>query len=181
MPDWVYEEEVFSADYALWWSPDSSRVAFLRLDETLVDEFKFPIYNPSEDSSRVFPYTEEVVMKYPKPGYNNPIVSVHVFDLAKYLNEDPFGMLNGFPIEEATVTLDWEDRLPESDSVIMEVAWVGNANLIVKEVSRAADMGNVAYFDLQADGSGKGRVVRKLGKTGEQGDDGWIESVRDAI
>ena len=116
-------------------------------------------------------------MKYPKPGYNNPIVSVHVFDLAKYLHEDPLGLLNGFPIHEATVTLDWENRLPETDSVIMEVAWVGNANLIVKEVSRAADVGNVAYFDLETDNSGKGRVVRKLGRLGEQGDEGWIESV----
>ena len=33
VPDWVYEEEVFSADYALWWSPDSHKIAFLSFDE----------------------------------------------------------------------------------------------------------------------------------------------------
>ena len=48
VPDWVYEEEVFSADFALWWAPDASKLAFLAFDETAVDEFTFPIYN-SED------------------------------------------------------------------------------------------------------------------------------------
>ncbi|KAG8917493.1 hypothetical protein FRC00_013547, partial [Tulasnella sp. 408] len=27
VPDWVYEEEVFADDYALWWSPDSTKLA----------------------------------------------------------------------------------------------------------------------------------------------------------
>jgi len=72
VPDWVNEEEVFASDYALWWSPDSQKVAFLAFDETLVDEYVFPIYNPTQDSSAIIPYTTDVVMKYPKPGYNNP-------------------------------------------------------------------------------------------------------------
>src|ERR1700733_3808207 len=84
VPDWVYEEEVFASDYALWWSPDSKKVAFLAFDETLVDEYVFPIYNPTQDSSAIIPYTTDVVMKYPKPGYKNPLVSLHVFDLERY-------------------------------------------------------------------------------------------------
>jgi len=36
VPDRVHEEEVFSSDFALWWSPDSTKVAFLHLDETLL-------------------------------------------------------------------------------------------------------------------------------------------------
>ena len=80
VPDWVYEEEIFSADFALWWSPDSSKVAFLAFDETAVNEFTFPIYNPTDDANTINPYTTEMTMKYPKPGYNNPLVSLHVFD-----------------------------------------------------------------------------------------------------
>jgi len=184
VPDWVYEEEVFSADYALWWSPDSRKVAFLALDETKVPEFTFPVYNPTEDSHTVVPYTSEVVMKYPKPGYPNPLVSVHVFDLERYLDEhdisDDEVSTSEFPAVNQTLTLDWNGRHPLTDSIVMEVAWVGNSTLIVKEVNRNADDGNVVLFDLEAATlrqRSTGRVVRKLGKNGEQGDDGWIDHV----
>lgn len=193
VPDWVYEEEVFSADFALWWAPDSTKLAFLRLDETRVDEFVFPVYNPTEDAAAVVPYTSEVRMKYPKPGFANPDVSVHVFDLAAYTRGRVDATLSGagagvgaagFPAANATLELAWAGRHATEDSVVMEVAWVGNGTLLVKEVNRAADAGSVVLFDLAA-GSGalglassEGRVVRKLGKDGEEGDDGWIDSVR---
>ncbi|KZP28645.1 hypothetical protein FIBSPDRAFT_728579 [Athelia psychrophila] len=172
VPDWVYEEEVFSADYALWWSPDSSKIAFLALDETRVDEYSFPIYNPTENSDAVVPYTKEVVMKYPKPGYNNPLVSVHVFDLGRY-------DAAGFPAADATLELDWAGRHKKEESIISEVAWVGNASLLIKEVNRAADDGNIVLFEINASDQAKssiGKVVRKKGKNGEEGDEGWIES-----
>lgn len=176
VPDWVYEEEIFSADYALWWSPDSSKVAFLALDETAVPEFTFPIYNPTDDSNAVIPYTDDVVMKYPKPGYNNPLVSVHIFDLNKYLEIDAG---SGIAAEYETLTLDWDHRHPVTDSIISEVTWVGNSSLILKEVNRNADDGNVVLFELEGDSLARaqGNVVRKLGKYGEQGDNGWIDHV----
>lgn len=180
VPDWVYEEEIFSADYALWWSPDSSKIAFLSFDETAVPEFSFPIYNPTDDAKTVVPYTTEVIMKYPKPGYPNPLVTVRVFDVAGFLDEDAAVASVG----EETLTLDWNDRHPLNDSVIAEVAWVGNNSLILKEVNRNADDGHVVLFDLSeanlVAARKQGKVVRKLGKNGEQGDDGWIDHVRDA-
>jgi dipeptidyl aminopeptidase B len=66
VPDWVYEEEVFSGDHTLWWSPDSRRVAFLRLDETNVEWFDYPVYNTGVDSFDVHPYPSRVAMRYPK-------------------------------------------------------------------------------------------------------------------
>lgn len=151
-------------------------MAFLALDETLVDEYSFPIYNPTENSSAVIPYTEDVVMKYPKPGYNNPLVSVHVFDLEQY--EDASAA--GFSVAGATFELDWLERHPKEESIISEVTWVGNSTLIVKEVNRAADNGNVVLFNIDIQDEVRrrmGRIVRKQGKNGEEGDDGWIESV----
>ncbi|KAK1233376.1 Dipeptidyl peptidase 4 [Marasmius sp. AFHP31] len=172
VPDWVYEEEVFSANYALWFSPTSTKLAFLRFNESAVDEFVFPIYNPSEDSYQVNPYTSEVRMRYPKPGYANPIVNVYVVDLTAI----PVG-----GVGEAMVELSWEGRHRAEDSIISEIAWVGDDELIVKEVNRNADDGNVVFFDL-ANGvksATQGLVVRKLGKNGEEGDDGWIEASQD--
>ncbi|KAF8240208.1 hypothetical protein L208DRAFT_1420424 [Tricholoma matsutake] len=177
VPDWVYEEEIFSSNSALWWSSDSSKLAFLAFDETAVDEFNFPIYNPTEESDAVIPYTSDVVMKYPKPGYKNPLVSVHVFDLGRYLEESAVSAA-GFPAADATHELYWTDRHPADNSIIAEVAWVGNASLILKEVNRNADDGHVVIFhldDVNVQSRARGQLVRKLGKNGEHGDKGWID------
>jgi dipeptidyl aminopeptidase len=174
VPDWVYEEEVFSSNYAMWWSPDSSRVAYLRFDETKVSEFTFPIYNPTNDANSVIPYPNHVTMKYPKPGYDNPLVTVHIFDFDSY--EDSAQDSWAPSVSSHVWTLSWEKQRPTTDSIIQEVAWVNDAALIIKEVARAGDDGNVIYFDL-TDPRKPGKVVRRLGKDGEEGDKGWIDSV----
>lgn len=58
--------------------------------------------------------------------------------------------------------------------VLMEVGWVADHALIVKEVDRAARVGSVVLF---TNNQSEGKVVRKLGKDGEEGDDGWIDHV----
>ncbi|KAF8513011.1 dipeptidyl aminopeptidase [Hysterangium stoloniferum] len=176
VPDWVYEEEVFSADSALWWSPDSSRIAFLRSDETEVNEYTFPIYNPTTDAFKVNPYTDFVTMKYPKPGYPNPLVSVHVFDLHAYQNQ--IATLAG-PPNNFTQEVTWIGRRDPTDSIIQEVTWLTDTTLLIKEVSRAADAGSVVVCNLATQEAGllaSGTVVRRLGKDGEEGDEGWIEA-----
>lgn len=173
VPDWVYEEEVFSSNYAMWWSPDSSRIAYLRFDETKVSEYTFPIYNPTHDANAVVPYPHHVTMKYPKPGYENPLVTVHIFDFDSY--EDSAVDSWAPSVSEHVHTLSWEKQRPQEDSIIQEVAWVNDAALILKEVARAGDDGNVIHFDLK-DPRKPGKVVRRLGKDGEEGDKGWIES-----
>lgn len=177
--DWVYEEEVFSSPTALWWSPDSAKLAFLSFDETAVDEFTFPIYNPSQDSYAVVPYPSHVTMKYPKPGYNNPLVSIHIFELDRYLTSAHASANVNVTqvVEQSTLELDWSGRQLANNSVIAEVAWVGDAALLVKEVTRAADNGSVILFDLHQGASNRGEVIRTLGKNGEQGDAGWIDPV----
>lgn len=181
VPDWVYEEEVFSSDFALWWSPDSSKIAFLVLDETLVNEYTFPIYNPTLDSNEVVPYPTQETMRYPKPGYPNPVVSAHVFDLERYIGES--SMSTSFDPAESTLELEWSGRLPQNDSIIIEVVWLGNGgtSLLLKEVNRNADAGRAVLFDLPDTSlldARTGRVVRTLGKDGEEADDGWIDSAQ---
>ncbi|KAJ7460697.1 dipeptidyl aminopeptidase [Mycena latifolia] len=177
VPSWVYEEEILSAPSALWFSPSSSKLAFLTFDESQVDEFSFPIYNPTEDADTVVPYTSEVKMKYPKPGYRNPIVEVGVFDLAAHL-------AGGDAAEDVQIlTLNWDGRHAEDDSVVSEIKWVSDDMLILKEVNRNADNGSVVLFEKLAKSTTltvaereRGTVVRKLGKDGEEGDDGWIDN-----
>jgi dipeptidyl aminopeptidase len=181
VPSWVYEEEILSAPSALWFSPSSSKLAFLIFDESLVDEFTFPIYNPTENSDTVVPYTGEVRMKYPKPGYRNPLVEVAVFDLAAHLDQST--TKTGNP-DVQILTLNWPGRHVDDDSTISEIKWVSDDMLILKELNRNADNGSVVLFENLAKSSTlslaereRGTVVRKLGKNGEEGDDGWVDNV----
>lgn len=73
MADWVYEEE-FSFTKAFSWSPDGSKIAFMRFDESNVKEFTMTYF-----VNRLYPI--ESKFKYPKAGEENAIVSVHIYDL----------------------------------------------------------------------------------------------------
>jgi dipeptidyl-peptidase-4 len=86
--DWVYEEEIYGrgTKRAYWWSPDSSRVAFLRIDDTPVSTY------PTLDDINYDPTVE--AWQYPRAGDANPIVRLGVaraaggatdwVDLSKY-------------------------------------------------------------------------------------------------
>ena len=63
MPDWVYEEEVFSSDYTMWWSPDGKTLAYLRMDEDKVREYKLQYYNPTNDAFESNQYPTELDMR----------------------------------------------------------------------------------------------------------------------
>ena len=70
--DYVYQEEVYGRGIwkGYWWSPDSSRIAFLRLDERPVPEFTIVDH---------LPYRLELnVYDYPKAGDPNPRASLHI-------------------------------------------------------------------------------------------------------
>jgi dipeptidyl-peptidase 4 len=71
--DWVYEEELDLRD-AFRWSPDGSRLAFWRLDQTAIR----PFYLVNQDSL----YPELVPVHYPKAGTPNSTVKIGVVELA---------------------------------------------------------------------------------------------------
>ena len=73
--DWVYEEE-FSFTRAFEWSPDGSKIAFLRFDETAVPEYHLDFFNKGA-------YPETYNFKYPKVGEKNSIVTVWQYDVKK--------------------------------------------------------------------------------------------------
>jgi dipeptidyl aminopeptidase len=63
VPDWVYEEEVVEADFTTWWSPDGNTIAYLRMDEAEVKNYRLQFYNPSDDAFEPHPYTTDLDMK----------------------------------------------------------------------------------------------------------------------
>ncbi len=71
--DWVYEEELDMSQAASW-SPDGTKIAFLRFDERRVKEYNFALYDSL--------YPTDFKYKYPKAGEDNSLVDVFVYDLA---------------------------------------------------------------------------------------------------
>ncbi|XP_014407942.1 dipeptidyl peptidase 4 isoform X1 [Camelus dromedarius] len=73
--DWVYEEEVFSAYSALWWSPNGTFLAYAQFNDTEVPLIEYSFYS---DESLQYPKT--VRIPYPKAGAVNPTVKFFVVD-----------------------------------------------------------------------------------------------------
>ncbi|CAE6405098.1 unnamed protein product [Rhizoctonia solani] len=186
VPDWVYEEEVLASSSALWWSPTSSHIAYLALDETNVLEYVVPVYNPTSDAASVVPYGgDSITIKYPKPGYGNPLVHVAICDLTAIPTNVTAGTASKAikeTVQNATTILAWDKQLKPEDQIISEVAWVGNETLVVREVGREAREGHVVLFDVSKAGKvAKGKIVRIKGENGEEGDKGWIESEQNIV
>ena len=71
--DWVYEEEL-DMSRAASWSPDGTKIAFLRFDESRVKEYNFALYDEL--------YPTDFKYKYPKAGEDNSLVDVYIYDVA---------------------------------------------------------------------------------------------------
>ncbi len=74
--DWVYQEELYGRGNfeGYWWSPDSSRIAYLRLDENPVPDFAVVDHVPYPQRVELTPY--------PKAGDPNPVVQLGVVQAA---------------------------------------------------------------------------------------------------
>ena len=71
-PDWVYPEEL-DLKTAYWWSPDSSKIAFLEMDESKVSKYPlldFASYDGDAEEER-----------YPVAGGSNPVVHVYTVNV----------------------------------------------------------------------------------------------------
>jgi dipeptidyl aminopeptidase len=157
IPDWVYEEEVFSGRSATWWSDDGKYLAFLRTNETGVPEFPVPYYlsRPSEEppaeGEETYPEVRQI--KYPRPGAHNPVVDLQYYDVVK----------------EEVFSVPLDDQFPDDDRIINYVLWTGG-KVIVKETNRISDVLRVVLVDV---GTREGKTLNTI-DVGEI-DGGWFE------
>ena len=126
-PDWVYEEE-FSFNKAIWWSPDSKFLAFLRFDETEVPEFTMPIYageKPTFQENSLYPGEE--TFKYPKAGEKNSVVQAKVYEVRS----------------KTAITVDTGE---DTNIYIPRLSWTPNSNdLVVMRLNRHQNKLDVMY------------------------------------
>jgi len=115
-PDWVYEEEFGFAD-GFKWSPDGSKLAYYRFDESQVKQFFMSMYGEL--------YPEAYEFKYPKAGEQNSDVSIMVYDLEE----------GGMTIE-MQIPSDEEFYIPRikwtNDPDILSVIWLNRLQNHVK-------------------------------------------------
>jgi dipeptidyl-peptidase 4 len=91
---WVYGEELGQRT-AMWWSPDSSKVAYYRFDEKQV-----PDYFLQMDLTQL--QSRPDVEAYPKAGAPNPVVDLFVFDVATR-KSTKVDVRDGKPFDNAVV------------------------------------------------------------------------------
>ncbi|MDL2221435.1 S9 family peptidase [Parabacteroides sp. OttesenSCG-928-N08] len=119
IPDWVYEEE-FGITNLMAWSPDSEYLAYVKLNESEVDEYAMQVYG-----SGVYPGIYN--FKYPKAGYKNSAVSLHSYNIETR------------DTKELKVPMD-------SDSYIPRIAFTNNAEqLAVFTLNRNQNLFNMYY------------------------------------
>lgn len=128
-PDWVYEEEIVADEKMIWWSPDLKKMVFASIDDTQVADYQFSFYlkSPEEVASSfnerdLNQYPIQASVKYPKPGTNNPVVSIHVFDV---------------DLQTVTKIDGLSDEYIGEDFILNDATWVG-ATLLLKLTDRTS-------------------------------------------
>ena len=139
--DWVYQEEIYGRGNfrGYWWSPDSSRIAYLRLDDRAVPTF--PVLDH-------IPYRPEVEhWEYPKAGDANPVVRLGVVpaaggpttwaDLAAYRPSDPLVVDVDWTPDGSRVAFQVQDREQTWLDLLLADPDGGSVEKVLRETTEA--------------------------------------------
>lgn len=146
---WVYGEELFQRS-AMWWSPDSKKLAYYRFDETQVADYYLALNQTSlQDKLDVEPY--------PKAGAPNPVVDLFVYDVA----------------EKKSVKVDVRDGKCFDNNVVghyvYHISWSADGKELL--FNRTNRRQNDMEFVAADPDTGKCRVIVR-----EQWPDSWTEN-----
>jgi dipeptidyl-peptidase-4 len=144
---WVYGEELEQTT-AMWWSPDSRKIAYYGFDESQV-----PDYDLTLDQTKLRTRLDEE--PYPQAGMPNPVVDVFVYDIAT----------------KQSVRIDVRDGKPPDNAVVgyyvYHVTWSPDGReLLFFRTNRRQDVMELAAADAA---TGSCRVVVREAWPG-----GWV-------
>ena len=127
--DWVYQEEIYGRGTyrAFWWSPDSSKLAFLQLNEKPVPEITLVDHIPHRQDVEVF--------DYPKAGDPNPTVKLGV-------------------VRAAGGAVQWVDtsKYSAQEHLIVNVSWTPDSKQVVYRLQDREQ----TWLDLNVADAGSG-------------------------
>jgi len=146
---WVYGEELDQVT-AMWWSPDSTKIAYYRFDES-----KVPDYFLQMDQTKL--YSTADIEAYPKAGQPNPEAEIFVYDIAS----------------KTTVRLNVRDGKPFTNDVVghyvYHVSWTKDSQELL--FNRTNRRQNIMEFAAADPATGKVRVIIR-----EEWPTGWVEN-----
>jgi dipeptidyl-peptidase 4 len=125
--DWVYEEEL-SVRSNYFWSPDSSQIVFLQMDETRVPTYPITDWLPVN--------AEVDQQKYPKPGDPNPTVRLGV-------------------VKASGGGIKWLSIADNPDTYIPRFGWLRDGLLWVEVLNRDQDKLDIYFVDANSGRSHK--------------------------
>jgi dipeptidyl-peptidase-4 len=136
--DWVYQEELYGRGNfgAYWWSPDSTRIAFLRIDENPVPDFVVVDHIPYDQNVEISPY--------PKSGDPNPNVKLGV-------------------VNATGGDVRWVDtyQYPAEDRLIVRVGWFPDG----KKIWYQAQNREQTFLDLNSANPDDGKSANMFRET----------------
>lgn len=146
---WVYGEELEQRT-AMWWSPDSKKIAYYRFDESQVPDYYLALGQTSLQ-------TRVDAEPYPKAGTPNPIVDLFVYDVAT----------------KKTVRVDVRDGKPFENSAVGYYAYNVRWSRDGKELlfNRTNRRQNIMELTACDPATGKCRVVVR-----EEWPPSWVEN-----
>ena len=146
---WVYGEEL-SQQTAMWWSPDSRKLAYYRFDEREVRDYYVTL-------NQTLPQVTLDVEAFPTAGTPNPVVDLFIHDVAT----------------GQTVRVDVRDGQPFNNTSIghyvYRVSWSADGReLLFLRTNRRQNVMDVVAADAA---TGAGRIVLR-----EEWPTGWVMS-----
>ena len=136
----VYQEELYGRGNfkGYWWSPDSTRIAYLQLDDRPVAEFTLVDHIPHFQDVETTPY--------PKAGDPNPTVRVGVVaaaggatrwvDMFKYAGAEPLVVRVGWRPDGRRVVYEVQDRAQTWLDVNYADPATGRTETVLRETSK---------------------------------------------
>lgn len=144
VPDWIYEEEVFASNGAIWWSPNGNYLAYAEFNDTEVHKLEYSWYGSEQ-------YPETVAIPYPKAGSTITKVKLYVMDTA-----NPSHRIQ--VVAPASVKSD--------DHILCSVNWVTDERIAVQWLTRKQNYVVVQIYDFDGSNWMEKQKFEQTSKTG---------------
>lgn len=132
---YVHRQE-FGIDRGIWWSPDGSRLAYYRKDESRVQEY--PLVNTGARMA------EETPVRYPMAGMTSETVSLMVYDLH---TGHTVRMETGEPLDQYLTSVTWD---PSSQALYIGILNRGQDHLRMKKYDVQSGKETALLFEEKA-------------------------------
>uniref|UniRef100_A0A6Q2YZT1 Uncharacterized protein n=1 Tax=Esox lucius TaxID=8010 RepID=A0A6Q2YZT1_ESOLU len=144
VPDWVYEEEVFSSNEAIWWSPTGKFLAYAEFNDTEVHAIEYSLYGYGQ-------YPKTMVVPYPKAGSTNPKAKLFVVDTTN-------------PSKRTQVVV--PDSIGAGDHFLGSVTWVTDERIAVQWTKRKQNHVVLQIYDFDGNKWNEKQHFEQISKTG---------------